>query len=67
MTDGSHLVVTDNRANKLHFYVIDQDGNTLELMWDKPSESWARDAEGHQAMVFGEPLDLGELLAELDQ
>jgi catechol 2,3-dioxygenase len=47
-------------------YVIDPDGNTLELMWDKPAERWARDEEGHQAMVFGEPLDLDALLAELD-
>ncbi len=48
-------------------YVIDPDGNTLELMWDKPPEEWARDSEGHQAMIFGEPLDLEELLTELDR
>jgi catechol 2,3-dioxygenase len=47
-------------------YVLDPDGNTLELMWDKPAEQWARDSEGHQAMVFGEPLDLVGLLAELE-
>jgi len=47
-------------------YVIDPDGNTLELMWDKPAEQWARDEHGHQAMVFGAPLDLDALLAELD-
>jgi catechol 2,3-dioxygenase len=46
-------------------YVIDPDGNTLELMWDKPTEQWARDPDGHQAVVFGEPLDLDELLTEL--
>jgi len=46
-------------------YVIDPDGNTLELMWDKPPEQWARDSSGHQAMVFGESLDLDELLTEL--
>lgn len=48
-------------------YVIDPDGNTLELMWDKPPEQWARDSEGHQAMVFGEPLDLEGLLSELER
>jgi catechol 2,3-dioxygenase len=48
-------------------YVIDPDGNTIELMWDKPPGEWARDPEGHQAMVFGRPLDLDELLAELDR
>lgn len=46
-------------------YVIDPDGNTLELMWDKPADQWARDEPGRQAMVFGEPLDLDGLLAEL--
>lgn len=43
-------------------YIVDPDGNTLELMWDKPSEQWARDEQGRQAMVFGEPLDLDALL-----
>jgi catechol 2,3-dioxygenase len=48
-------------------YVLDPDGNTLELMWDKPAEQWARDAEGRAAMVFGEPLDLDELLTEVER
>jgi catechol 2,3-dioxygenase len=48
-------------------YVIDPDGNTLELMWDRPAEEWARDEAGRQAMVFGGPLDLDELLAELER
>lgn len=47
-------------------YVVDPDGNTLELMWDKPAEAWARTPEGHQALAFGGPLDLDELLTELD-
>jgi catechol 2,3-dioxygenase len=47
-------------------YLIDPDGNTLELMWDRPPEAWARDPEGHQALTFGGPLDLDELLAELE-
>ena len=47
-------------------YIIDPDGNTLELMWDKPKGDWPIDAEGHQAMVFGSELDLDELLLELD-
>lgn len=25
-TDGTHLVVTDNQANKVYFYAIEQDG-----------------------------------------
>jgi catechol 2,3-dioxygenase len=47
-------------------YVIDPDGNTLELMWDKPASEWPLTPEGHQAMVFGQDLDLDELLTELD-
>jgi catechol 2,3-dioxygenase len=46
-------------------YIIDPDGNTLELMWDKPAESWPRTPVGHQAVVFGVELDLVGLLAEL--
>jgi catechol 2,3-dioxygenase len=47
-------------------YLLDPDGNTLELMWDKPSSGWPVTPEGHQAMVFGEELDLAGLLAELE-
>jgi catechol 2,3-dioxygenase len=47
-------------------YILDPDGNTLELMWDKPADSWPLTPEGHQAMVFGEELDLAELLGELE-
>ena len=55
-------------SNSTHdaLYVADPDGNTLELMWDKPAQDWARDFEGHQAAVFGEPLDLDALMRELD-
>jgi catechol 2,3-dioxygenase len=48
------------------FYLVDPDGNTLELMWDKPAESWARTPEGHGAMVSAGELDLERLLDELD-
>ncbi len=47
-------------------YVIDPDGNTLELMWDKPMEQWPRTEEGTQAFVMGGELDLDVLLAELE-
>jgi catechol 2,3-dioxygenase len=45
-------------------YIIDPDGNTLELMWDKPASDWARTPEGHQALIWGEPLDLEQLLID---
>jgi catechol 2,3-dioxygenase len=47
-------------------YIIDPDGNTLELMWDRPPEQWPRDADGHLAGQFGPDLDLDDLLRELD-
>jgi catechol 2,3-dioxygenase len=43
-------------------YVIDPDGNTLELMWDKPVSEWPLTAEGHQSMAAGGELDLEALL-----
>jgi catechol 2,3-dioxygenase len=47
-------------------YVIDPDGNTLELTWDKPTDQWARTSDGKAKAVFGDDLDLDELLTELD-
>jgi catechol 2,3-dioxygenase len=44
-------------------YLSDPDGNGLELYWDKPHESWPRDAHGELAMTT-EPLDLNLLLSE---
>ena len=48
-------------------YVTDPDGNDVELMWDRPFERWPRDEHGHLIGQFGDELDLGELLLELDQ
>ena len=47
-------------------YIVDPDGNTLELMWDRPPEDWPRDGEGHISAPFGPDLDLDDLLRELD-
>ena len=44
-------------------YLRDPDQNGLELYWDRPKESWPRDAHGSIAM-FTRPLDLEALLAE---
>jgi catechol 2,3-dioxygenase len=47
-------------------YLRDPDGNGVELYWDRPRESWPRDAQGRQAM-YTRALDLRELLdAALD-
>jgi catechol 2,3-dioxygenase len=44
-------------------YLRDPDGNGLELCWDRPTEEWPLDAEGHLAFT-GRRLDLEGLLAE---
>jgi catechol 2,3-dioxygenase len=48
-------------------YIVDPDGNTLELMWDRPPEQWPRDEQGHAAPQFGPDLDLDDLLGELNR
>lgn len=47
-------------------YLRDPDDNGVELYRDRPSEEWPRDSDGGLAMVT-ERLDLGGLLAELDE
>jgi catechol 2,3-dioxygenase len=45
-------------------YLRDPDDNGVELYWDRPREEWPHDKDGGLAMVT-RPLELGELLAEL--
>lgn len=47
-------------------YLNDPDGNGVELYWDKPRESWKYNEDGSIVMVT-EPLDLRDLLSELDR
>jgi catechol 2,3-dioxygenase len=47
-------------------YLSDQDGNGVELYWDRPRERWPRAADGEGLTMFTKPLDLRNLLAELD-
>jgi catechol 2,3-dioxygenase len=44
-------------------YLDDPDGNGVELYWDRPKESWPRDAQGNLQMV-SDPLDIEGLLKE---
>lgn len=46
-------------------YVRDPDQNGVELYRDRPTEEWPRKADGSLSM-FTHPLDLNNLLAELD-
>jgi catechol 2,3-dioxygenase len=47
-------------------YLSDPDDNGVELYCDRPHEEWPRDRDGGLAMVT-RPLDLGGLLAELEE
>ena len=47
-------------------YLSDPDDNGVELYCDRPREEWPRDRDGGLAMVT-RPLDLGGLLAELEE
>lgn len=44
-------------------YLRDPDGNGLELYWDRPFETWPREADGALRLV-SDPLDLEDLLRE---
>jgi catechol 2,3-dioxygenase len=46
-------------------YLEDPDGNGVELCWDRPRAQWPQTEDGELAMVT-DPLDLRELLTELD-
>jgi catechol 2,3-dioxygenase len=47
-------------------YLDDPDGNGIELYCDRPREEWSRSPGGEELTMPTEPLDLRNLLAELD-
>jgi len=46
-------------------YLLDPDGNGVELAADRPQEAWPLDRDGKLAMVT-RPLDVDGLLRELE-
>jgi catechol 2,3-dioxygenase len=48
-------------------YLNDPDGNGLELYRDRPREEWPRRPGSGEIAMVTEPLDLHDLLAELDR
>ncbi len=57
---------TSDHGTHEAIYISDPDGNDLELAWDRPFDSWPRDAEGHLVGDFDTVLDLEALLTELE-
>jgi len=46
-------------------YLNDPDANGIELYWDRPKDQWPRHPDG-SVEIFTRPLDLRDLLAELE-
>jgi catechol 2,3-dioxygenase len=46
-------------------YLVDPDGNGIELYWDRPQEEWPRTPDGSRIAMYSRPLDLEGLLAEV--
>ncbi len=47
-------------------YLDDPDGNGVELYRDRPQEEWPRPADGHGVAMVTAPLDLQDLLGEVN-
>jgi catechol 2,3-dioxygenase len=47
-------------------YLSDPDQNGIELYWDRPKEEWPEPAPGDKVAMYTRPLDLQDLLAELN-
>jgi catechol 2,3-dioxygenase len=47
-------------------YLRDPDDNGVELYWDRPKDKWPQRPDGGLRM-YTHPLDLRDLLAELDK
>jgi catechol 2,3-dioxygenase len=48
-------------------YLDDPDGNGVELYWDRAKEDWPQPQPGQKVEMFVHPLDLDDLMAELDK
>jgi catechol 2,3-dioxygenase len=48
-------------------YLRDPDHNGVELYWDRPQDQWPRDPDDPEGVaMFTAPLNLGDLLSELE-
>ncbi len=48
-------------------YLDDPDGNGVELYCDRPRAEWPRKEDGSPQLFMAEPLDIDDLLAELER
>ena len=47
-------------------YLDDPDGNGVELYWDRPRDQWPDPQPGNKVEMYVRPLNIQNLLAELD-
>ncbi len=48
-------------------YLDDPDGNGVELYWDRAREDWPQPRAGEKVEMYVHPLDLKDLMSELDK
>jgi catechol 2,3-dioxygenase len=48
-------------------YLDDPDGNGVELYWDRAKEDWPQAKPGQKVEMYVHPLDLNDLMTELDE
>jgi catechol 2,3-dioxygenase len=63
---GIRLAGASDHGVSEALYLSDPDGNGLELYRDRPREQWPQPADGEGVAMVTEPLDLHDLLSELD-
>jgi catechol 2,3-dioxygenase len=64
---GIHLDGASDHGVSEALYLRDPDQNGVELYWDRPREEWPREPDDPNGVaMFTSPLDLDDLLAELD-
>lgn len=63
---GIRLTGASDHGVSEALYLDDPDGNGVELYWDRPRDQWPRQADGSGVAMFTRPLDVSDLLAELD-
>ncbi|HEX8959472.1 MAG TPA: VOC family protein [Solirubrobacterales bacterium] len=63
---GVRLAGASDHGVSEALYLSDPDDNGIELYWDRPRDQWPRPADSEGIAMVTEPLDLHDLLEELE-
>ena len=66
LRSGTPLTGASDHGVSEAIYLDDPDRNGVELYRDRPEEEWPRARDGSGVAMFNAPLDLRDLLSELD-